>query len=345
MAWNSANLAWFESQGHRSLPQAPIAKAGGYEYGPSFNLYYHIPAETYKGKDVYFIPTRFNQLPKVDPNIMKQTFKKYLNFGMYTEYVAKMMLRRFAEVAAKYSPPNIGKATIDQKYYYRPVYKLEDLAKGLVRTEKGRILHATRDDYAALRAGMKFKIVNTKHGMRIGSAYAYAKGINQAKRLSRIENRGLTKYSWGSILNTFINKNIQMLNKDLPNPALGAPSSRGGKTIKRYTLYASDMPPIFGRLERKSPNIKKYRWGAITWKPSKDGRKLSFTIENNLAEVERYCDIAIRQGLTAAVKEVRKLIGYIQNDVADKIQKLFNFGIYRVTQVTALTRIKERTLK
>ena len=114
------------------------------------------------------------------------------------------MCMRFSATAARYTPPNMGRANIENKYYTRPIYSLTDLAKGLVRTERGRRVYATKEDFAALRAGFKYKVVNTKYRLARElkhKAIGYTKGINEAKRLARIENRGLSKYSWGSMLN------------------------------------------------------------------------------------------------------------------------------------------------
>lgn len=352
--WSSANIAYFQHvYGNKSTtgPQPPVARIAGNQYGPSFDTYYlksQGKALSQLSQKTLFVPTRFWQLPKVDIDLMKNIFKQSMNFGMYTEYVARMMIRKFAEVAARFSPPNIGKANIDAKYYMRPIYKLEDLAKGLVRTERGKRLYATKEDFAALRRGMKFKVMNTKHGVKRGTVYAYAKGINEAKRLARIQNRGLTKYSWGSVITTFNMQAIKSINKDTAFGAEGQGKSGlgSGKGLTRTALYTTDLPVIFQRLQKKSPNIKKYRWGSVQWRVSQlDGRRLEFLIQNALAEVERYCDIAIRQGINASVREVSKLVKYIETDAADKIEKMFSFKIFRVTQVAALGRIKERTLE
>ena len=359
MAWSSANTAYFQhisSNKYYNGPQAPVARVGGYQYAPSFDLMYAGKGGADKAfranfmkkdsngnllkNDTLFIPTRMTKLPQVEAARITQVFKKTLTFGQYTEYVGRMMLRKFAEVAAKFSPPNIGKATIDAKYYMRPIIKLDDLAKGLVRTERGRRLYATKEDFAALRRGMKFKIMNTKYRVKKGTVYAYAKGINEAKRLARIQNRGLTKYSWGSIITTFSTRNVQSISQHTDYGTV----DQNGRRLTRTSLYTTDLPPIFSRLERKSPNIKKYRWGFAEYDISPNGRKIDFTIQNRLAEVERYCDIAIRQGVNASVRELRRLIGYIQNNMADRIEKVFKFEIFRANQVAALGRIKERTL-
>lgn len=311
---------------------------GGIKVGQQFNLKSaRIPKYLTDNPNTYYVPTQFKQMANVNPQTMIQVFKEELNFGAYTEYVARMVLRKFAQVAARFSPPNIGKAIIDRKYYYRPYYKIEDLINGDVRTERGRRLHATKEDFAALRAGFKYKVMNTKHGVKPGTVYAYTKGINQAKRVSRIQNRGLTKYSWGSILNTFNSQNVaKTFRRQSRGTRFGVMNQAGTAQFKNRILVQTDLPVMFKRLQNKSPNIAKYRWGSVRWEEAKEGNTIKLTIQNNLAAVERYCDIAIRQGLNAASKEVYKLINYIQSDAKEKIEKMFNFKLFRVTRVTAL---------
>lgn len=320
--------------------QSAIFQFGGIKFGQSFQVTsVRIPKYLTDKDNTYYVPTKLKQIPRVDPKKMIAIFKQNLNFGMYTEYFARMMLRKFAEVAGRFSPPNIGKAIIDNKYYYRPIYKLDDLAKGLCRTEKGRRLHATKEDFAAMRAGFKFKIMNTKHGVRPGTVYAYAKGINEAKRLSRIQNRGLTKYSWGSILNTFNSQTAAFtFRSETRATRFGVQRSQSSdQQLKNRVLVQTELPVMFKRLQNKSPNIAKYRWGSVKWQEDAEGKEIKLTVQNNLAAVERYCDIAIRQGINAAVREVHKLIRYVQEGAAKKIEKMFSFDLFRVASVTALT--------
>ena len=256
-------------------------------------------------------------------NFMKQNFM----------YVAQVLIRKFAQTAAVYTPPGkkggkkLGSAYIDEAYYYRPYYKIEDLAKGNIRTERGRRLYATKEDYAALRAGYKYKILNTKHGVKLGTVYAYAKGINEAKRVSRIKNRGLSKYSWGSIINSFSGRMI------------GAASRQGARKENNpvwYTrargLYEVGLPAIFLRLRKKSPNIQKYKWGFVDYTETAQ-HKMQFTIVNTLAGIQNYARIAIRQGTRAMQKQFRKLSRIIESGTAQNLDKMFNYDLSKVTEV------------
>ena len=325
---------------------APIAKFGGIQVAPQYQTYRPVPLYIKQNPNVYYVANRLTPMPKVDPSLMINYWKDNMDFGHYTQYFARMMLRKFAEVAARYSPPNIGKANIENKYYYRPIYNMIEMSKGKVFTPKGKVLYPTKEDYEAIRKGMRFKVMNTKYRVRRGTVFAYTKGINEAKRLARIENRGLTKYSWGSILNTFNGQNVGKLVGDSKKQAGDIAYTRfgvqkedkPGHFLKRRILVQTQLPVIFKRLQNKSPNIKKFRWGNVDWQEEdKPSNKITFTIKNNLAEVEKYCDIAIRRGVNAAVQEAQKLIKYIEADARDKIERMFNFDMDKVTKFTAFT--------
>lgn len=222
-------------------------------------------------------------------------------FVKYGNYVAIGACLRFSETAAKYTPPNMGKANIDDKYYYRPIYKLRDLAKGLCRLPNGRRLHATKEDFEALRNGYEYKVVNTKYGVKKGTVFAYTKGINQAKRASRIERRGLAKYSWGSMINN--------TTQDIANQ-LAKGGEHGVQPETMEIFRAQKLPPIFTRLARKSPAITKYVWGTYDWdyQPSnKDVKKIKLSIENRLAQIQTYGRIAIQQGLRVVRSYINSL--------------------------------------
>lgn len=212
---------------------------------------------------------------------------------------------RFAQTAAKYTPPNIGKANIDQKYYSRPIYNLIDLAKGLIVNGRGRRVHATKEDFAALRNGFKFKIINNKYRApreEKRHAFAYTKGINEAKRLARIERRGLSKYSWGANLNNTQEDVENQLAKGIP--------------IEQVDIYqVQKFPPIFNRLARKSPAITKYTWGSYQKDiivSENNVKKINITITNRLSQIQGYGQIAIRRGLMAANAYIKQIYSGVQ---------------------------------
>lgn len=208
----------------------------------------------------------------------------------FTKYATAIYIgacMRFSQVAAKYTPPNMGRANIEEKYYYRPIQDLSKLAKGEYPP-----YHATKADYAALRDGYKFRVLNTKKGHKKNDVYAYCKGINEAKRASRIAMRGLAKYSWGSMINNTQEDMINQLNK--------------GIAVQDIDIYqVKVLPPIFTRLARKSPAITRLNWGTYSKQivvSEQNVKKIDITIKNRLAQIERYGLIAIKRGLMAAEK-------------------------------------------
>ena len=211
--------------------------------------------------------------------------------------------RVFAQTAAKFTPPNMGKAYIENRFYYRPVQELKKLAKG-----EYAHYHATKADYAALRAGYKFRVLNTKYkAHKKNDVVAYTKGINEAKRVSRIKNRGLSRYSWGNAINNAVDDLSQL-------------QQYGGKGYKQ--IYG-DLPPIFHRLLKKSPNIAKYQFGRVETNPDGD-KGFEITFINKLAQIQRYGHIAIRQGTMAVNRWWNKLVrAQIAND-QQKLKKIFD---------------------
>lgn len=57
--------------------------------------------------------------------------------------------------------------------------------------------YGTKEDAEQLRKHkMKFKVLNTKKGVAKGTAFAYTKTVSQAKKASKIANRGLSRVMW-----------------------------------------------------------------------------------------------------------------------------------------------------
>lgn len=215
----------------------------------------------------------------------------------YAAFIATQMLRKFAETAARFTPPNMGKANIEQKYYSRPIQDLVKLSK-----KEYPHYYASKADYAALREGYKFRILNTKVGHKRNEVYAYARGINEAKRVAKIQNRGLARYTWGEAV----------LNSTLSN-------KKDFADIRVETT----LPPIFHRLVKKSPNIAKYHFGEAhaEWET---GAKPHFHIQviNKLAQSERYCKIAIERGTLEVQKWTNKFFNSVKNKLDKDIEKM-----------------------
>lgn len=97
----------------------------------------------------------------------------------------------FSNAASKYTPPCIGRQSIQKKYFERPVLVLARLINGGYANQK-----ATSQDKAALKSGKLYKVLNTKAGAKKGQAFAYCKTKQEIKRAKKIENRGLSRVMW-----------------------------------------------------------------------------------------------------------------------------------------------------
>lgn len=113
----------------------------------------------------------------------------------------------FADGAAKATPPSIGKASIEKKYWTRPI-----LVLGLLIRNKYPNYKPVKEDYDQYRKKMKYKVLYTKSGIKKGTAFAYTKTKAQAKKAAKIETRGLSRVMWG--------KNLTSIGATVPNSIL-----------------------------------------------------------------------------------------------------------------------------
>lgn len=178
---------------------------------------------------------------------------------------------KFVEAAAKYTPPTLGKNTIDKTRYERPVLVLSRLVNGGYSDFK-----PTQEDIAQLRKKMVYKVLNTKTGVKKGTAYAYCKTKGQAKKLSKIQTRGLARVMWG--------KKLESIGSKTPNSIL--------------------------RLMKKSPAIATMNYSTQSVINSNDETSLIF--ENNAKFIERIARLGKEQGfkkiMNAIMKDLKKMV-------------------------------------
>ena len=176
----------------------------------------------------------------------------------------------FAEAAAKYTPPSLGKNSIDKAKYFRPILVLSRLVNGGYSKYK-----PTQEDINQLRKKMVYKVLNTKTGVKKGTAYAYCKTKGQAKKLSKIRTRGLARIMWG--------KNLEKIGAKTPNSIL--------------------------RLIRKSPDVNTMNYSKQSIINSSD--ETSLTFENSAKFIERIADLGKRQGerkiMNAILRDLKKM--------------------------------------
>lgn len=128
-----------------------------------------------------------------DTSEFEKNLKEYIEeVKANTKNILIRNAHKFAEAAAKYTPPSLGRNSIDKTKYFRPILVLARLINGGYRDYK-----PTVEDKAQFRKKMVYKVLNTKKGVKKGEAYAYCKTIGQAKKLSKIKTRGLARIMWG----------------------------------------------------------------------------------------------------------------------------------------------------
>lgn len=171
----------------------------------------------------------------------------------------------FVKAAARYTPPSIGKNIIEKKHYERPYLVLSRLVNGGYSKYK-----ATKQDIEQLRAGMIYKILDTRKGKPKGAAYAYCKRKGDLKKLIKIKTRGLARVMWG---------------KDLPN-------------------IGQSIPNTLLNLIKKADKLSNLNFNQIDVVNNDDESTLNIT--NNAKNVENYGRMAESQGYKKSLNFIMK---------------------------------------
>lgn len=210
-----------------------------------------------------------------DISELKNGIKKVLSS---VDEEAKTSMTRTAEVfasaAARWTPPfNAGKKTfstrgsetIPKEKYFRPIINLISLVKGEISG-----LSANEIDRGQLRQGRRWKVLNTRNkSMRNAPAYAYCTTQAQAKRLARIETRGLAKVMWA--------KNINRID-------------------------GANVPRFIQKLISKSPMLEEINYNEASLR--QNDTETTVEIENKATNIERYAAYAEKAALDIAKKEL-----------------------------------------
>ncbi len=157
------------------------------------------------------------------------------------KYCAKV----FANAAAKYTPPSIGKSSIEKKYYERPYLVLIRLLRGGYGKYK-----ATEEDREQFNNGMVYKVLDTRKGR--STTFAYCKTKGQLKQLRRIANRGLSRVMWG--------KNLEDINVNVPaviTRLIGKSQNLERLDFNENKLI-NDGDAVGVEIENKVANVERY---------------------------------------------------------------------------------------
>ena len=125
---------------------------------------------------------------------------------------------------------------------------------------------------------MRFKVLYTKKGVKSDTAFAYTKTLAQAKKASKIANRGLSRVMWG--------KDLDSIGAKIPNSIL--------------------------RLIRKSPNLEKLNYNKVRMFTQKD--ETSVEIENSVTKIESYAGIAERMGYKKVASSLNRQLKKIADE-------------------------------
>lgn len=237
----------------------------------------------------------------------------------FTVPILKSCARAFLQAASKYSPPGkngkqLGTASIDPKYYY---CRIIDLQKSLKDPDVKKRPRA--EDFQWIRKGYRFKVISNKYREK-AHWVLYTKTLGAAKRAARIKNRGLMKYSWGTLLNNFSGRSVR---EAKANGYL----TETGNTI----LYETQLPATFRLLASKSPNMKRYRWGSITVNPIDMNNSVwQMHGRNYKTDTNAFNGIAVQRGYNAAVRQWKSLIQAKKTGAVRSLQRLLNFQINKI---------------
>lgn len=237
----------------------------------------------------------------------------------FTTPILKSLARTFCITATKYSPPGrpgkqLGTLKISQMYYYTDIIDMAEVLKNPNSPAK------LKKFYAVMMAkGFKYTIIYTKYRKR-RRPLGYAKTYAEAMQIARIKNRGLAKYSWGSLLNNFSGAEVKR-SKEFNTHNLDW----------RVGLYETELQATYKNLAAKSPSIAKYRWGTIRISADDmSNSKWSMDVNNNLTQSEQYCRIAVQKGQEAVLKQWRAIGQAINNRSISTLQDFLDFQINKI---------------
>lgn len=186
----------------------------------------------------------------------------------------------FASAAQKFTPPfNYGassSASIPKKFYYRQVKSLKEIAK---------LREGNTQDYEMLRKGFLYKIFRTSEGSlnvprNYNKAYAYARTAQEAKRLARIETRGLMRAMWG--------KNLYEIDAKVPT------------TIKNILM--------------KSPKLEGMEYNDVSLKDEGDGWTVEIT---NKSCPPKLGDMIADKAMSITMKELQHRLNALNKKERD----------------------------
>lgn len=171
----------------------------------------------------------------------------------------------FAHSAAKYTPPDISQDKIKKERYYRPIFNLKELI------DSGKAIQL---DIWQYKKGKRWKVIDDKQH----KVLAYTSSQSEAKKIAKIETRGLLKVMWG---------------KEMPD-------------------IGGNVPAALQRLIGKSPQLRPLPYNRVTLE-SENG-ETSVEIENKGTGIERAAPMAESHGYASAMNTLSHIQKFFEKD-------------------------------
>lgn len=181
----------------------------------------------------------------------------------------KNVAKSFLIGAVRFTPPRsaMGRDSLKHDTYLRKVETLKALEQKNELTAK---------DAAAKNRGMKYKVFRVSKdssNTEAKGAFGYTKTAAEARDMSKIVNRGLARWSWGS------------------------------------NAQAEIQPRALRTLQQRAPNLSKYRFNKVELTKENNGN-VSMTFVNRSKNASNYLGFALAHGYDNAN---RTIIKYAQN--------------------------------
>lgn len=185
--------------------------------------------------------------------------------GEFTKSTLRRAASAFAHFAARFTPPDVREDKIKKERYFRPIYNLKELI------DSGKAITLDKYQY---KKGKRWKVFDDKHNKIL----AYTTSQSEAKKLAKIETRGLMKVMWG---------------KSLPD-------------------IGGNVPAAIQRLLSKSPALRQLPYSESALE-EKDG-EVSVEIENKATGIERVSAMAEANGYRAAEKTLKVMQQFMDRE-------------------------------
>ena len=195
----------------------------------------------------------------VDTSEFDENVQKLLKeLGDFAQDALKKAASAFAHYAARYTPPDIGQDKIKKERYFRPIFNLRELI------DSGKAIELDKFQYSK---GKRWKVIDDRNHKIL----AYTSSQAEAKKLAKIETRGLMKTMWG----------------------------------KNFDKADMNVPVALQRLLSKSPQLRPLPYNNV--KMDMKAGVAEVEIENKATNIEKVSKLAEAHGYRSAEKTLKTI--------------------------------------